>query len=92
MKITFDNIRLIILGIAVMMYVITFGFLFIFAAVGLNEAEKQQPHAFDGHKFMNYNTFNFLIKVMPIIGMVIMITFVLIVASIPNNKKLGVIK
>ena len=89
-KKSFKDIWLIPVGIIITAYVFTFGFLFMFASIGLHEAEKQSPHAFDGHKYVNYNFFDSFMKIAPIIGIIILIAFVVLIAMFPiNNQEKG---
>lgn len=82
------DVRLISLGIVVIAYILTFGFMMIFASIGLAESEKQAPHAFDNHKFLNYKTFDSLMRITPILGFVILIVIILLFATItPVNKQ-----
>ena len=73
------------LGLYIITMLIVTGISMLFAPIGLNEAEKQAPHAFD-NSFLNYKIFDSMIIVTPVLLISTIIIIVLLVATYPQTK------
>lgn len=73
------------LGLYIIAVLVVSGVSMLFAPIGLNEAEKQAPHAFD-NSFLNYKIFDYMIIATPVLLLSTIIVIVLLVATYPQTQ------
>ena len=73
------------LGVYTVSFLIVIGASMFLAPVGLYEAEKQQPHAFD-NSYLSYGVLEKLLFIGPIMGLSPLIVLIIVIASYPKQQ------